>query len=529
MPASPRSFEPPAPRLSQRCHDALRSRGAVSLGVLCGMWFWLAVVAGSVGADEPSGLAAATALEQTFIKVIEQAEPSVVSIARDKVRTRVGDDFEEQRPLRRPRDDRSLSNPNYIPNEFGTGVVIRGDGLILTNYHVVRGGPIAGKKGASEQELYVRLADRRGFPAQIFAADPRSDLAILKIDAKGLQAIKLGNAERARKGQLVVTLGNPYALARDGSVSASWGIISNISRPAHLDLDQRDDDYHKKETIHHLGTLLQLDTRLNLGTSGGPVLNFRGEMIGLTTSLAAIAGYEKSAGFAMPLHDGTLRIIQTLIRGEEVEYGFLGIEPNDVGQNDQEMQSLPAPLRQAGAARVQNVFPNSPADLGGLQRGDIILAMNNRPIFTRTDLTREVGFQAPETSVKFRVWRNYPPEVVDVSVPLGKWPVHDEDGIVATRRRHPLWRGLGIDYNTARFRHLPLQFRARNIPRGVLIAEIEPLSTAAAAELQVGDFITQVNGQAVTSPRQFYDAIRNLNGEAQLSLENNRRVVLKAQ
>lgn len=528
MPASSRWTEPVEPRLPRRVPDALRSGTGVVLGVICGVCLYLAGMTSSVRGDEPSGLAAAASLEQTFIKVIEQGEPSVVSIARDKVRARIGDEIEDRIP-RHAREDRSLSNPNYIPNEFGTGVVIRGDGLILTNYHVVRGGPILGKKGVAEQELYVRLSDRRGFPAQIFAADPRSDLAILKIPVEGLKPIKLGNATQARKGQLVVSLGNPYAIARDGSASASWGIISNISRAAHLEGEQHDDDYRKKETIHHLGTLLQLDTRLNLGTSGGPVLNFRGEMVGMTTSLAAIAGYEKSAGFAVPVNDGTQRIIQSLIRGEEVEYGFLGISPNDVSQNDHEMNGLPAPLRQAGAARVQNVYPNSPAGLGGLQSGDIILAMNNRPILSRTDLMREVGLQGPGTEVKFKVWRNLPNEVVDVDVLLGKWPVQDDEGIIATRRRHPFWRGLGIDYNTARYRHLPLQFRARNhdFPKGVLIEEIEPHSPAAAAELQAGDFITHVNGQAVTSPKQFYDAARSVTGDAQLSLEGSRRVTLK--
>lgn len=493
-----------------------------------GIGFCLTAQSAAVRGDEPSGMGVAAALEQAFVKVIEQGEPSVVSIARDKVRPRTVDDFED-RGLRRPREDRSIANPNYVPNEFGAGVVIRGDGLILTNYHVVRGGPAAGnKKTPPDQELYVRLADRRGFSAQIYAADPRSDLAVLKIETNGLQAIKLGNATRVRKGHLVVALGNPYAIARDGSASASWGIVSNISRPAHLDGDQRDDEYRKKETIHHVGTLLQLDTRLNLGTSGGPVLNFRGEMIGLTTSLAAIAGYEKSAGFAVPINDSTLRIIQSLIRGEEVEYGFLGIDPRDVAQNEYEMQTLKPALRQPGAARVYSVFPNSPASIGGLRAGDIILAMNDQAILSKTDLMREVGLQAPETEVKFRVWRQNR-EIVEVKVALGKWPVQDDEGIVASQRRHPLWRGLGIDYNTARYRHLPIQFRGgAEFPRGVLITEIESLSAAAAAEIQTGEFITQVNGQPVATPRQFYDAVRKVTGDAQLSLDGNRRVTLKA-
>ena len=481
-------------------------------------------------ADEPTGLAAAASLEQAFIRVIEQGEPSVVSIARDKIRTRVADEFEDRLPRRAgaAREERSLANPNYIPNEFGTGVIVGGDGLILTNYHVVRGGPIFGKKGPAEQDLYVRLADRRGFPAQIFAADPRSDLAVLKIDAKNLAAVKLGNATGARKGQLVVVLGNPYAVARDGSARASWGIISNISRPAHLEGDQYDSEYKKKETIHHLGTLLQLDTRLNLGTSGSPVFNFRGEMIGLATSLAAISGYEKSAGFAIPISDGTLRIIQSLLRGEEVEYGFLGISPSDISRDDEDFRPLAKQLRQTGAARVGGVIPNSPAGLGGLQKDDIIFSLNGRPISSRTDLMREVGLMSPGSHAQLRVLRSGSREPIDLEVALGKWPVQDDEGIVASHRRYPAWRGLGIDHNTARSRYLQIQFRASSFPRAVLITDVESPSAAATAELQAGDFITHINNQPVQSPRQFYEVVRNLTGDAQLTLEGNRRVTLKS-
>ena len=162
----------------------------------------------------------------------------------------------------------------------------------------------------------------------------------------------------------MLSLGNPYAIARDGSASASWGMISNVSRrpaPAR----QHDLGTPEAKTIHQFGTLLQVDTRMELGTSGGALVNLRGELIGVTTSLAALEGYEQSVGFAIPIDSFSRRVIETLCRGYEVEYGFLGLTPIPV---------LPDQLRRDGrfkqlsAVRVEQVIPNSPAAIAGPSR-----------------------------------------------------------------------------------------------------------------------------------------------------------------
>ena len=183
-------------------------------------------------------------------------------------------------------------------------------------------------------QIYVRFGNRRGYHARIIAADPRSDLAVLAVDYAALdmkpeqvKPIPLRtDASALRKGQLVLSLGNPYAIARDGSASASWGMISNIARrPAPI--RQRRLSPPKAKTIHEYGTLLQVDTRMELGTSGGALVNLRGELVGVTTSLAALEGYEKSVGFAIPIDSFSRRVIETLCRGYKVEYGFLGLQP----------------------------------------------------------------------------------------------------------------------------------------------------------------------------------------------------------
>jgi serine protease Do len=503
-------------------------RRALFLAFVPGLGLWLGHSRAS--AQESGGLSAAAAIQDVFVSISRDRRSAVPHI--------------ENRPLIQGRglvQEPTPSDPNWVPNEFGAGIIIDRNGLVLTNYHLVRGGPVEDKLDQkAEQTLYVRLSDRRGFEAKIFAADPRSDLAVLKIPAADLVPLKLGATTPIRKGQFVIALGNPYAIARDGSASATWGIIGNVSRQAMLEGDRLDPEYQKKHTVHHLGTLLQVDTRLELGTSGGALLNLKGELIGMTTSLAAIVGYEKSAGFAIPFDDSMKRIIESLRQGKEVEYGFLGIQPGEITPAQAaspEWAAVFARLKQNGAARIEQIVPNLPAHRGGLAEGDLVLRVGDRPIFNQNDLMREVGLVAPGTIVKIRIFRPLSPlEVgreVDVDVEVGKWPVIDEEGIIATNPVREQWQGIVYDYSTARKRFLPLT--PMRLPPGVRVMEVKPGSQAAAKGILPGDLITQVKGAAVRSPREFAEAIENAAGQVTLKISTpsdrsamDRDVVLKA-
>src|SRR4051812_44410852 len=237
---------------------------ALTHGMVVGVVALIALSRGSP-AQDPSPLATASAMQKLVTEAIERAEKSVVAIAR--VRKNEGG---EQRgggdtPLdvERPLERIDPTDPRFIPTEFGTGVVIDAGGLVLTNHHVLG--------NVRQAEFYVWIS-RKPYRATVKAADPWFDLALLKVEGAGLKPMPLGDGHSLKKGEFVIALGNPYAIARDGQPSASWGIVSNLQRqaPPPRTATRSQDG---RETLHHYGTLIQTDVRLELGSSGGALVN----------------------------------------------------------------------------------------------------------------------------------------------------------------------------------------------------------------------------------------------------------------
>lgn len=498
---------------------------AFAAAAFSGVLLAVACCADPAAAQDDDALLVARRLERAFVAAIQRAEKSVVSIARFRSSGALG-------------DLSGLPPQGFVPNEFGSGVLIT-DGktgrepLVLTNYHVVRGGPVADKPAPSNgSDILIWFHDRRRARAAIIAADPRSDLAVLGLKLEGtairatdLTPFRLRTVSNLKKGQLVLTLGNPYAQSRDGSASAGWGIISNIARrPDRRPLPETDPRALKQETIHHFGTLLQIDARLNLGSSGGAVLNLDGELIGITTSLAALDGYEKSVGYAIPFDRPTGRIIESLIEGYEAEYGFLGIGPATATAKI--LQDVGADVDQPTAAFVAKMVTNSPADDAGLSRGDVILSVNEARVYDQYDLMREVALLGPAATARLRVWRARERRERTIPVKLGKWPVVDDEGIIATQTRIPAWRGLMVDYPTARAKHLPYDLDRYH--RAVLVVEVAPDSPAARRQgaIKSGQYITHVDDEPVTTPAEFHNVVSRLTGSATLQLADGNRVVI---
>lgn len=450
---------------------------------------------------EPSSLQVLMAAEDVLTETIVRGEKSVVAIMR--VRRPEGGEipaFQIPDPFKRPglpRPDSDLPDADFVPTEYGTGVVIEAKGLILTNYHVVR----------SDSQHFVTTHERKTYRAKIKAADSKSDLAVLELEPQPQQAIRLtpvkfGDASTLRKGQIVIALGNPYGIARDGQVSASWGIVSNLARKAGADPDDSTPSSGRKRTLHHYGTLIQTDAKLNFGTSGGALLNLKGEMIGLTTALAAAAGYEQAAGYAIPVDETFLRIVEALRHGREVEYGFLGVEmgnldPLDMAAGKQGM-------------RVQGVVAGTPAHRSGLQSNDVITHVNGRPIYDADGLVLNVTSLSADAAARLTVLRSGQTRHFDVELAKAVPPKR----IVTAPAE--FWRGLRVEFASASGQ----DFLRNNQPLlqegSVVVAEVAQDSPAWRAGLRPEMIISHVGTTHVQTPKDFQSAIAGKSGVVQL-------------
>ncbi len=449
---------------------------------------------------EENDRALLAALEDALSGAIGRAEKSVAAIALIP-RTPPGSAMRwEDRPDafgRRvsPPVQPGPMDPDFTPNQYATGVVIDPNGLILTAFHAL----------PENCEYYVTTPDRKIYRAALKGADPRSDLAVLSIDAKGLTPIAFGDGQRVRKGQIVIALGNPYAIARDGQASASWGIISNVARKAPPQPDENDPV--GKIALYHFGALIQTDAKLNLGTSGGALVNLQGEMIGLCVSLAAVAGYETAAGYAIPVDATFRRVVETLKTGREVEYGYLGVRRTSGGGPPSEGADGPG-------VRVEDLVPGSPAHRSGLRVGDVIRTVNGKPIYDFDSLVLEVGKLPVEARVRLEVSRDG--RTTPIEVVLSKYPIR---GRKVVSQRPPAWRGLWVDYLTgvvdATGRPM---FTALPFDLGVAVTEVQEGSPAWQAGLRAGMVISHVGRTPVRTPREFQEAVARQSGPVEVRL-----------
>ncbi len=394
---------------------------------------------------------------------------------------------------------------NVADHPFGSGVVLDEDGLILTNYHLVEGA----------RKIYVRGARGLGSYANVHAADARSDLAVLKllrplpdlkpmaIAAGRLVAGPKGEKPTIARGMWVVALGHPDAAGfPDGIPSASWGILSGVRRRTQIGSL----DTGRNTPLTQLSSLLQTDARLTLGSSGAPLVNLDGEMIGLSTPAAAITGAETAGGYAIPMDPNFRRIVAALKEGREVEYGFLGVSFLPPG---------PGSRRLENGLAILDVSPGSPAEKSGLSggggggrrggfdtgQGDTILAVDGQPLREQDDLYLQVGAALAGSRVKLTVERQGVRRTVEVS--LAKTG-HDLPFIASVRPAAAF--GLRVDWSST------IQAKAGGgipMPECVSVRDLEPGSAAAQRFKEIDPeskgtwLVLAVDGEAATTPARF--------------------------
>ena len=488
------------------------------------------LLAGTLVAQQPAenktkqvtALELAQQIEQGLVNAIDQAEKSVVAIARVRKETAAGRKvgglpdplrslapIGKQEGLRLERPD--PTSPEFVPNEFFTGVIIDREGMIVTTYHTL------GDPEKNDYYVWVRRKPYKVIAVEraekVMAGDPWTDLAVLRIKARDLRPIQLGDAEKLKKGMIVIALGNPYAIARDGEVSASWGIVANLRRqtaPRPRTLPNQT----VRETLHHFGTLIQTDAKLNLGTSGGALINLRGEMVGLLTSQAALYGYEKSAGYAIPVDAMFRRTLKTLKAGKKVQVGFLGVAPEDLSMEWRGQGHV--------GARIEHVVPGTPAARAGVMGGDIITHVNQQAVENRSELFRELGRLPVKAQVALRVQRGTtlqrPGRQVTLRAILSKKYVESSRPAYA-QQPEMVWRGLQVDYSTALPPEVFQQHGHKMDPSGcVAIVAVETGSPSWNAGLRPGEFINHVGPKRVATPGEFWDVVSQQAGQVRVRL-----------
>lgn len=482
----------------------------------------------SLRADDPLPSAAqAEAVQNQMRKVIEQADQSMVALVISHNRNypeqfrgvdpsagRLGAYIPRNGNFQQAeRDKLDLSDVRNIPDHnFGSGVIVDKRGLILTNYHLIE----------NATKVYVRLPGGKGSYADIRAADSRSDLAVLQLITRPdedlrplpmaevqLQDDSLGRKANVFRGMWVVSLGHPFAAGfADGLPSASWGIVSNVRRRiiGYGNEDQR------IGSLYQFSSLIQTDARLNLGCSGGALVNLKGEMIGLTSSIAAITGSESSGGFALPMTPHIRKIVDRLIEGREVDYGFLGVLPGG-------MSSDPA----RPGLIIRNVSLNTPAAAAGLSQGDSIVEIDGVPVSEPDDLYFRIGAAPAGVKIALKVAR--PGGATRVtSVTLAK--LQNPHPFIATVPP-PSIHGLKVEYSSLLSQQFPLAGRISGIAHvGVIIRELEPGSLAEAEFKRLGGndpsrwMITFVNGNSVPTPEDFHKVVEAARGPIRLTVVN---------
>lgn len=465
------------------------------------LWMVLLMASGLHGQD---ALQVVSSVQAAVISTIESCEKSVVAISRVRKDQVARLQFDTLRPGSLQVVDDPTSE-DFVPTFFGSGVILSHDGFIVTCAHVL-----------DNPQLYRYFVwlDRRCYPAQVvgldakpMASDPFSDLAVLKIEADDLQAIKLAT-QPVKKGQFVVGLGNPNALARDGQVSASWGIVANLNR-----WSPKENPGAAVENIHQLGTLIQTDLRLEMGSSGGALVNLQGELIGLTTTLVAARGNERPAGLAIAVDEFFLRVIETLKQGKQPEYGFLGIHPENLRTVEREQGLV--------GARIGLVIPGLPGSQAGLREGDVISQVGSSAIRSRSDLFRELSKAATGQKTVLLVQRRRGAgaiEQLNIEVELTK-------KFLATSRPSfslygpAIWRGAQVEYQSAIAGDLE-RVAEINQAHKVAFLNVAPDSLAWQAGARAGFGIIQVNAQSIQSPDQFHRLVAELEGEVTLTVRD---------
>jgi serine protease Do len=349
---------------------------------------------------------------------------------------------------------------------LGSGVIVSPEGYVLTNNHVID----------HATEITVTLKDKREMKAELVGTDPRTDIAVLKIDGTNFPYVTLGDSSRVKVGDIALAIGNPFGVGQ----TVTMGIVSAMGR-ANLGIEEVED-------------FIQTDAPINPGNSGGALIDDEGHLIGINTAiLSGNSGGNQGIGFAVPVNLAH-HVMDQILKNGKVERAYLGILPQDV---------TPAMARAFGAkeakgAVVGEITADSPAAHSDLKQGDIILAVNGKPVDDANQLRLEIGLLSPGTTVNLSVLRGGTPQ--QVAVKMGSFPSKEERASVEKNSNGSSLEGVSVESLTP---ETAREMKLDPATKGVVVANVDPSSHAADAGLREGDVIQQVNHQSVKSVQDF--------------------------
>jgi serine protease Do len=425
-------------------------------------------------ADEPAS-------RNSFAPVVKKVLPSVVTITSSRVvKTGFQGGDDGIPPMFRQFFGGDSDNGGGQPRAprqqkeqgLGSGVIVSPNGYILTNNHVVD----------RATTVTVLMADKQEYKARVVGTDPKTDIAVLKVDAGSLEPITIGDSDKVQVGDYVLAIGNPFGVGK----TVTMGIVSATGR-ANLGIEDYED-------------FIQTDASINPGNSGGALVNDRGELIGINTAILANGSEgNQGIGFAVPVSVAR-NVMDQIVNNGKVTRAYLGVMAQEVTPSIAKAFHEP----EVRGALIGDVTPNSPAGKAGLEKGDIILDIDGKPVNNSAELRMHVSLMAPGTKVDVKVFRDGAEKTLPLT--LAEMPTETARNEPPENSSEDALQGITVENVTARTAQ---QLGLPPAATGVVVSKVDPDSKAADSGLKRGDVIQEVNHKPVRNTVDFESAMRN--------------------